>query len=378
MRTAIQSIVSIIIAVAFVAGGILLAQKLAGSKPALPKSNQSGVATIFTKTVKNESIPVEIKATGTLMALNRMALFSEVQGVMQPDGGKFKAGNRFSKGQPLLSINSADFQANLMSQRSNLQNLITSALADIRLDFPQSFDRWKQYATEFDINSSVAELPQPATDQEKMFISGRKILSTYYSIKNAEIVLAKYNITAPFNGVLTQATVTPGTVIRPGLNLGTFIDPTVFELETPINSAMIDYLKVGQNVMLAATDNSGKTWKGKVIRINNLVDASTQTRNAYLRVSGKGLEEGMFLEAAIAATEIENAFELPREMLLPENMIYITDGTTLTTQAITPLYFTDKTVIMGGLEDGTKVLTKIPPSAYSGMEVTLHSELEKQ
>ncbi|MDP6908097.1 MAG: HlyD family efflux transporter periplasmic adaptor subunit [Flavobacteriales bacterium] len=374
MRKVIQSIVSVVVAIAFVAGGVTLAEKLAGSKPALPKSNQSGAATIFTKTVKNGAVPVEIKATGVLMALNRMDLFSEVQGVMQPDGGKFKAGNRFSKGHSLISIDAADYRANLMSQRSNLQNLITSALADIRLDFPQSFDRWNRYATDFDINSSIPELPEPASDQEKMFISGRKILSTYYSIKNAEIVLAKYNLTAPFNGVLTEATVTPGTVIRPGLKLGTFIDPTVFELETPINSAMMDYLKVGQNVKVAATDNSGKSWEGKVIRINNLVDAATQTMNAYLRVSGKGLEEGMFLEASIAATEIENAVELPREMLLPQDLIYITDGTTLSTQAVTPLYFMEKTVIIGGLEDGQQVLIKMPPSAYSGMEVSISQD----
>ncbi len=128
MRKVIQSIVSVVVAIAFVAGGVTLAEKLAGSKPALPKSNQSGAATIFTKTVKNGAVPVEIKATGVLMALNRMDLFSEVQGVMQPDGGKFKAGNRFSKGHSLISIDAADYRANLMSQRSNLQNLITKCL----------------------------------------------------------------------------------------------------------------------------------------------------------------------------------------------------------------------------------------------------------
>ncbi|MFT6027854.1 MAG: membrane fusion protein (multidrug efflux system), partial [Bacteroidia bacterium] len=299
VREVIQSIATVVIAVAFVAGGVMVAQKLAGSKPALPKSTQGGAATIFTKTVKNESIPVAINATGSLMALNRVDLFSEVQGVMLPDGGKFKAGNRFSKGQALVSINAADFKANLMSQRSNLLNLITSALADIRLDFPDSFEKWNNYAKDFDVNSSIAELPVSASDQEKMFISGRNILSTYYSINNAEIVLAKYNLSAPFNGVLTEVSVTPGTVIRPGQKLGSFIDPSVFEMETPVNSSMIKFLEIGQKVTVSATDNSGKSWEGSVIRINNLIDPSTQTRNAYLRVSGKGLEEGMFLEASI-------------------------------------------------------------------------------
>ena len=373
-RKIIQSILTVVISVGFVAGGVMVAKKLAGSKPALPKSSQGGAATIFTKTVKNESIPVAINATGSLMALNRVDLFSEVQGVMQPDGGKFKAGNRFTMGQSLVSINSADFRANLMSQRSNLLNLITSALADIRLDFPNSFEKWNSYAKSFDVNSGIPELPAFSSDQEKMFISGRNILSTYYSIKNAEIVLAKYNLSAPFNGVLTEASVTPGTVIRPGQKLGSFIDPSVFEMETPVNSTMMKYLKVGQTVNVSATDNSGRTWKGKVIRINNLVDASTQTMNAYLQVSGEGLEEGMFLEASIAATEIDNAIELPRSILMNGNEVYVTDGKTLQQQEIEPVYFTEKTVIVQGLTDGTQVLTKMPPSAYPGMEVIISED----
>jgi membrane fusion protein (multidrug efflux system) len=309
-----------------------------------------------------------------LMALNRVDLFSEVQGVMLPDGGKFKAGNRFSKGQALVSINAADFKANLMSQRSNLLNLITSALADIRLDFPDSFEKWNNYAKDFDVNSSIAELPVSASDQEKMFISGRNILSTYYSINNAEIVLAKYNLSAPFNGVLTEVSVTPGTVIRPGQKLGSFIDPSVFEMETPVNSSMIKFLEIGQKVTVSATDNSGKSWEGSVIRINNLIDPSTQTRNAYLRVSGKGLEEGMFLEASISATEIENAIELPRSILMSDNQVYVTDGKTLQQQSVEPLYFTEKTVIVRGLEDGVQVLTKMPPSAYPGMDVIISED----
>ena len=371
VREVVQGIAMVVISVAFVAGGVVAAKKLAGSKPALPKSTQGGAATIFIKTVKNNSIPVEINATGSLLALNRVDLFAEVQGVMLPDGGKFKAGNRFSNGEALVGINSADFQANLMSQRSNLLNLITSALADIRLDFPDSFEKWNNYAKTFDVNSKVAELPTFASDQEKMFISGRNILSTYYSINNAELVLAKYNLTAPFNGVLTEASVTPGTVIRPGQKLGSFIDPSVFEMETPVNSSMIKFLKIGQKVTVSATDNSGKSWEGKVIRINNLIDPTTQTRNAYLQVAGDGLEEGMYLEASIAATEIENAIELPRSILMANDLVYVTDGKTLQQARVDPAYFTETTVIVQGLENGVQVLTKMPPSAYPGMEVVI-------
>ena len=63
IREVVKSIATMVISVAFVAGGVVVAKKLAGSKPALPKSTQGGVATIFTKMVKNESIPVAVNAT---------------------------------------------------------------------------------------------------------------------------------------------------------------------------------------------------------------------------------------------------------------------------------------------------------------------------
>lgn len=371
MRKVIQGIVSVALAVLFLVGGVSLARKLAGSKPQLPKVSQGGAALIFTTTVKNGDVPISVNATGQLKALNRMELFSEVQGVMLPDNGKFKEGNRFQKGETLLSVNSADFKANLVSQRSNLLNLITSALADLRLDYPEAFEKWNGYAQSFDIDKVVAPLPEPTSDKEKLFISGRQILSTYYSIKNAELVLGKYNLSAPFNGILVEANVDPGTVIRPGQKLGSFIDPSVFELEAPISAAMINYLKVGQSVNLKATDNSKRTWTGKLQRINPLLDPSTQTMNAYIRVSGKDLEEGMFLELAVEADEIPNAFELPRDVLFNENEIYTTDGKQLLQTEVEPVFFTENTVIIRGLEDGTQVLTKIPPSAYPGMEIKI-------
>ena len=377
MRKIVQGVVSVVIAVLFIAGGVMLAKKLAGSKPQLPKATQGGVATIYTTSVLNGAVPISVNATGQLTALNRMELFSEVQGVMLPDGGKFKAGNRFSKGSKLLSINAADFEANLVSQRSNLLNLITSALADIRLDFPDAFEKWNKYAQEFSVDKYIPALPEPSSDQEKLFISGRQILSTYYSIKNAELVLGKYTMTAPFDGVLIEANVTPGTVIRPGQKLGAFIDPTVFELEAPINVSMVDYLKVGQQVTLRSTDNPSKTWKGTLKRINSLLDASTQTMSAYIQVTGKGLEEGMFLELTVAADEIQNAFELPRDVVFNENEVYTTDGKTLNQTEVEPVFYTENTVIVRGLKDGEQVLTKIPPSAYPGMEVKISGSTEE-
>jgi uncharacterized protein YrrD len=60
--------------------------------------------------------------------------------------------------------------------------------------------------------------------------------------------------------------------------------------------------------------------------------------------------------------------------LFDDDQVYTTDGKQLVKSTIEPIYFTEKTVIVRGLEDGTEVLVKMPPSAYAGMEVIISED----
>jgi multidrug efflux pump subunit AcrA (membrane-fusion protein) len=370
----VRKIVIIVISIAILGGGFALSGKLSDSKRPPEKKKEKQITTVFATTVKNGLVPIQVTATGKLLAKDRLELFSEVQGIMLSSAHPFKAGERFGAGERLVQIESDVFRASLKAQKSNLQNLITAALADLKLDYPNAFPKWEAYARSFDVNKTVAELPEPNDDKERMFITGRNIYSTFYNVKNAELTLAKYDLYAPFSGVLTEAFVTTGTLIRPGQKLGTFISPNTYEMETPIPSSVIENLKVGQKVELRTTYGGENSWSGQVIRINSLMNAGTQTVNAYIQVSGNGLEEGMFLEAIIDATELEDAFEIDRSVLFDEDQVYLAKDTVLVQQQVTPLYFNDRTAVVRGLKDGDLVLTKMPPGAYPGMRISLYGE----
>ena len=176
--------------------------------------------TVFVKEVKNGDVAINISANGNLVAKNKVDIYSEVQGVLQTTGKDFRVGVSYKKGQTLLKINNQEFYASIQSQRSSLQNLIASIMPDIRLDYPDSFESWNTYLKNFDINKTVQPLPAPKSDKEKYFITGRNIYTTFYTIKNLEARLGKYNIRAPFNGVLTEALVTNGTLVRSGQKMG--------------------------------------------------------------------------------------------------------------------------------------------------------------
>lgn len=368
----VRKIIIVGISIIIFIGGIMISNTLENSKKPPVKKKGAQIATVFAEKVQNDTIPIQLRATGTLNAKNRIELYAEVQGIMTSPMGSFKEGSSYRKNAPLVRIESDVFEASLMAQKSSLQNLVTGALADIRLDYPSAFDRWNQFVSQFDLEKALPKLPEPATDKEKMFITGRNIYSTYYNVKNLELTLAKYNINAPFDGVLTEALVSPGTLIRPGQKLGTFIQPSIYELIAPVSSSMVQFLKVGQQVELRATDNTSRSWMGEVSRINSLINSATQTVNVYVQVSGKGLEEGMYMETDIHATELYDAYELDRSVLFDQNQVYIVQDTVLVQKTIEPLYFNDKTAVIRGLMDGEKVLSKLPPSAYPGMKVTIY------
>jgi multidrug efflux pump subunit AcrA (membrane-fusion protein) len=331
------------------------------------------VNTVFIDTVKNGEIPITIKANGNLIAKNKIEIYSEVQGVLMPSNKEFRPGNSYRKGEIILKLNSEEYFANLQAQKSNLYNTITSIMPDIRLDYPVEYEKWLAYLQSFDFNKATPVLPETNSEKEKFFISGRNIYTTYYNVKNMEVRLNKYTIRAPYDGILTDALVNPGSLIRQGQKLGEFINPNIYEMEVAINAKYMDLLQKGNTVDLVNLDNSN-TWKGKIVRVNGRVDQSTQTIKAYIQVSGDNLREGIYLEAHLVAKSEKDAYEIPRKLLVNNESIYILKDSIIDLVKVNTVYFTDKTVIIKGIKNGTEILERPVPGAYPGMVVKVFQQ----
>ncbi|MCG8306982.1 MAG: HlyD family efflux transporter periplasmic adaptor subunit [Cytophagales bacterium] len=363
--------ITIFVGILLIVAAAYIARDLSTREQRRRPRNEKVAPTVFTETIENSNTTVLVLESGRLLAKHRIEIFSEVQGVMQPTNKEFKPGATYRKGETVVSIRNDDFYANLQSQKSNLQNLITSILPDLRLDYPEAYKKWDEYLRAFDMDKPIRPLPEPSSDKERFFVTGRNIYTTYYSTKNMEIVLGKYNLRAPYSGVLTDALVTPGSLVRPGQKLGEFIDPTVFEMEVSVNKSILPSLKVGQSVLVRDTENHTLQWKGKIIRINGRVDRATQTVMVYIELNGKDLKEGMYLEAVMEGESIENSVEISRSLLIDESKVYIVQDSSLLLVDIDPVFFNEKTVVVRGLEDGQQLVSKAVPGAYAGMEVKI-------
>lgn len=369
----LRTIITSVLAILLVVGAVYINKSLRNSKKDFKPKPQKAVTMVVTEKVQNASTPISITTSGNLAAKEKIELFAEVQGIFEDTGRDFLPGEYYKKGALLIKINADEHRANMRAQKSTLYNQVVGLLPDLKMDYPESFPNWETYVRNFNMDRFVPALPTALNEKEKLFIAGRNILPTYYSIKNLEERLSKYTIYAPFSGILTESTVRHGALVRAGQRLGEFINPSVYELEVSINTSYADLLKVGKMVDLQNIEKT-QTWKGKVTRVNSIVEEASQTIPVFIQVTGKGLKEGMYLEAEVTAKEEPNTYEVSRKLLFDENKIFVVEDSLLAIKEIDPVFFKQSTVVIRGLENGTQLLGKSVPGAYEGMKVKILEE----
>ncbi|MDC6405338.1 MULTISPECIES: efflux RND transporter periplasmic adaptor subunit [Maribacter] len=359
--------------IVLIVASFFLAKVIIDNKKVFKPRAQKVVKTVFTEVVENKTIPIVVSANGNLRAKQRVELYAEVQGVFRRGSKLFKEGQAYNQGETIISIDADEYTASVQSAKSNLYNELTSIMPDLRLDYPDFYPKWQKYLNGFDLSKSTPKLPEMTSESERFFITGRGILSSYYNVKNLEQRLSKYRIVAPFTGVLTEALVTEGTLVRSGQKLGEFINPGVYELEVSVSKSFTDLLKVGESVELTSLDGE-EVYTGKVTRINGRVDQASQTIKAYIEVDNDKLREGMYLEANLDAKKEENAIEIDRSLLLEGNKIFVVRDSVLDLIDVKPVYFSEKSVVLKDVPNGMTIMSKPLIGAYTGMAVKVYED----
>jgi multidrug efflux pump subunit AcrA (membrane-fusion protein) len=363
-----RKIILALFGVLLIIASVYVSKLIISNKNTIRKAPPKVIKTVYVDTVLNSTIPIIIPANGNLIAKRRVEIYSEVQGIFKPTSKLFKPGEKYNKNEIFITINNTEYFSSVQSAKSNLYNSIVAIMADLRLDFPDIYPKWEAYIKSFDLNKTTPKLPEMSSQKENYFITGRGIVSNYYSVKNLEERLSKYTIKAPFKGILTESLVTEGTLIRNNQKLGEYIDPSSYEMEVSLGKNYASLLKIGENVQLNNLENTEK-YTGKISRINGSVNTATQTITVFIEIKNSSLKEGMYLEAKINAKNEPNAIEINRSLLLDENKIFIVRDNVLDIMEVTPTYFSETKVVLKNIPDKTIILSNPFPGAFVGMSV---------
>lgn len=328
---------------------------------------QQKILRIKTDTIYAKDVPMRIRSQGRLVSTSKIQLFSEVNGQMTQGTHPFKDGVYFKKGEVLLNIDNRELDFNIKAAKSSLLSTITSIMPDLKIDYPEDYQRWLNYIDDFDENMALEVLPMVENTQAKYLINSKNIYNQYYTIKSQEIRLNKHRVIAPFNGILTNVQINPGGIVRAGQLLASFSNPQSLELRVAISLQESGNLKRGQDVRIIS-DDMDRTWTGKIIRLGQEIEESTQSITVYIAVSGGQLWEGMFVTAEILSKNMRNVLAIEKNRIL-EGKVFICHDEQLN-EVDAQVAFVDRDTAYMLTKDRYLVLpSRNIRSAYDGMPV---------
>ncbi len=309
----------------------------------------------------------QVSINGRVQAIEKLALFSQVSGTLL--NNSFKEGLYHKKGDRLIQMNDLEFNHLLKAKKSSFISLIASVMGDITSDFPDELGTWESFLRQVKVDVKLPPLPKIENVKLKTFLSGKNLLNSYYSILSQEETLTKYSIVAPFDGVVTMSTVNQGTLIRQGQKLGEFINPNQFEFVTEVSLSDLQFLGKGQSVKLYSEDFE-RTWKGQVHRVNEQIENNSQRIKVYIKMSGQGLKEGMYLQGNITSKAFDGSVCIARSQIEDGHVLIVEKGKVIR-KKVSVLYVSDNRAVLRGVEQGDLLISSSLKGLYEGIPVKI-------
>ena len=290
----------LILAAAGVLAGVGFYWKHSNSSPATAKD--AGAAAkgalkgvpVKVGTVKTGTISEEASAVGSLLANESVMIRPEREGRITQI--HFTEGQVVRKGERLVSLDSAEIEAQLAA--------VTSELT---------------------LNRSRMKRAEEL--HEKKFISGQALDDAREALnqstaRQAEVKarLEKSAVIAPFEGVAGLRQVSPGAYVKAGQDVARLEGIGTLKLDFRMPELYLGRIKTKQEVQVRVDAFAGETFHGEIFAIEPAVDESSRTVLLRARVPNPGvrLKPGMFARVLLVLETRENALIIPEQALVPQ------------------------------------------------------------
>ncbi len=341
------------------------AETIRASKAKAEETHEQLVKSVLVTKITNSQIKNKINSSGRVVSLNNITISSEVQGRLV-GADSFKKGTEINKGEVIFLVKNTDLKHLIDAKKSRFMSLVSSNLADIKLDFISEYSKWEKFFNAININNNLPDFPEMSDTKEKNFIVSRSILAEYLSIKSDEEKLSKYTVIAPFDGIITKSYSDVGGNVNPGSPVVDFIRKGEMEIELTVNTSEIQFINIGDEVRF--TDN-GKSYSGNIIRKGNFVNDKTQNISVFTSINANAetLYNGMYLSATIITKGTENVCKLPRRAVFDENKVYtVNQENKLQISNINIISYQGDDVIVDNLSDHTLIVNEPLLNASEG------------
>ncbi|MGB5696285.1 MAG: efflux RND transporter periplasmic adaptor subunit [Polyangiales bacterium] len=347
---------------------IAAAVVLVATKPEPPRADKPLEGTLVEVIqIRPRRHEVELHAKGTVVPANEIVLQPELSGRVVWQSPELVPGGRFKKDQPILRIDSRDYELAAETYRSQVNRAKLELSLEARRGEVAKRE-WNAFG-EMDASEEQRALAQrePQLESTKL-----ELKAAQSALKKAQLDLTRATLRAPFNAMVVSESVDMGQLIGPQNSVARLVgtDEYHVQVSVPVSSlrtvrARTDDAPGSEAKIVQRVGGGTIERRGEVIR--QLADLDPGGSMARLLVSipdplGNGDELplllGSFVDVAIVAEPIENAIRLPRVALRDGRNVYVMNDQSLLEIRNVDIAWTepDAVLVTGGLKPDERIV----------------------
>lgn len=265
---------------------------------ATPASNVN--LPVVAEQVRQGDLVLTVNTTGQVRSDAEAKLKSEVSGTVQTV--HVRPGDRVKKGDPIVTFDPRPFTLAVRSAEVALQE------AELR-------------ARDNYIPDSIITGKAPSAERRRNADLRNGVDAARVRLDQAKLDRERAVITAPFDGVVDRVGVAAGERVGAGSDIATVVDLTHLRVEAAVLEHDLPFVKVGGTATVSSAAAPNTTVTGRVVAVLPLVDSTTRSGRAYVRLDGNGvLRPGMYADLRLEATRLAN------RTIVPERAVIERDG----------------------------------------------------
>jgi membrane fusion protein, multidrug efflux system len=340
--------------------------KVQASAPAAP--------TVEIAKVSSKKLSITTRLPGELQAYEVVAVFPKVTAYV--DSVNVDRGTHVKSGQLMARLVAPEVAAQRAEAQSKLQAAEAQrAEADAKLASDQStYDRLKSAsATPGVVAGNDLEVAQRAVDADRARLEAMRgsAEAAKSALKSVSEIEGYLLVRAPFDGVVTERNVHPGSLVGPATSASGTALPMLrvektnkLRLVVPVPEKYAAGMKEGTKVEFSVPAFPSQTFSGAIARIAHSVDVKTRTMPVELDVLNADgrLSSGMFPEVLWPVRRAEATLFVPVSSVARTTeatfVIRVRDGNTEWVNVQTGEIDGKSIEVFGGLHEGDEVAVR--------------------
>ncbi|OOE76064.1 efflux RND transporter periplasmic adaptor subunit [Salinivibrio sp. ML290] len=336
---------------------------------------------VETRVVQPTQHQVLLRAHGEVTPLETTQLSAQVSGEVVTWHPNFVAGGIVKRGEVLLSIESDNYQAAVLTAEADL----ASAKAALIEEQAQAAVAKRQ---------AKSLPPSQVTD---LYLRKPQVLSAKARVKSAQAALRRAQrdldncqVTAPYDALVVSRDIGTGQYISAGTHVGTLNSVEAAEIHLPIagfDSLFLPKPLPGTDVYLVRNGSEPIQRQAKLVRDLGIVEQSTRMMRVVVRLDDPygiqsaqpALPFGSYVEATFKGKTLERVFKLPQS-IINNRQVWVVDQAGELSPRTLRVVRTEGQYIYAdqGLTPNDQVVTTPPEFPEPGMTVRLASEISTE